>query len=143
MSAIQKMNNLAQHGQNATRQVAEAVLDGQEKLIRSHLDALEDLIQQGAQQLRDTYAGMKQPQAFNFANWPQAMMDNIQRSTAANLGYVEIARNLQQDLATAMEESLRALRDGGMEVVDQWSDAAAIFPPEMFQAATGFQQQAA
>lgn len=141
MSAIQKLNNLAQHGQTASRHVAEAMLDGQEKLVRSNLDAMEECLRQSAQQLRDSWTGLKQPGSFE--NWPQAMMDGIQRATAFNLGYVEIARNLQQDLALALEDGLRAVRDGGMEVVDQWSDAATMFPPEMFRAAPFAQQEAA
>lgn len=141
MSAIQKMNNFAQHGQNATRHVAEAVLDGQEKLLRSQLDAFEEFLRQSAQQVRDGLAGMKQPTVPE--NWPQAVMDSIQRGTAFNLGYVEIARNLQQDMALALEEGLRAMRDGSMEVVDQWSDAATLFPAEIFRPLAFTQQQAA
>ena len=130
MSPIQKINNIAQYGQNATRHVAEAVLDGQEKLVRSNLDALEEMMRQGTQQFRDACAGLKQTNLME--NWPQAVMDNIQRGTAINLGYVEIARNLQQDMACAVEESLRALRDGSIEAVDQVSDAGSLFPTEMF-----------
>ena len=72
--------------------------------------------------------------------WPQVIMGNIQRSTALNLNLIEITRRMQQELACAVEEHLRALRDGTLDAVDQYA-AVAKAPQNTGRKARGNERQ--
>jgi hypothetical protein len=122
MLPIQQLKMMSETSRNATRQLAEAALEGQEKMVRVNIDAMQEFIRTGGEGLKETCSDMAQ--IYPVEAWPQVVMDNIQRSTALNLNLIELTKRTQQELAVVIEEHLRALRNGTLDAIDKYAVAA-------------------
>ncbi|HLO62276.1 MAG TPA: hypothetical protein VK165_04850 [Azonexus sp.] len=128
MLQFEQLSAMSETSRNATRQLAQATLEGQERMLRVNIDAMEEFIKAGGEQLKETCADMTLLDSAKI--WPQVVMSNIQRSTALNLSLIEITRRMQLGLTCAVEENLRALRDGTLEAVEVYSAAAKSLPAQ-------------
>lgn len=122
MLPIEQLKTMSETSRTATIQLAEAALEGQEKIIRVNIDAIQEFIKTGGEQLKESCSDMAQTHPLQA--WPQVVMGNIQRSTALNLSLIEITRRMQQELACVVEENLRTLRDGTLDAVEKFASTA-------------------
>lgn len=123
MLPIQQFKLMTETSRNATRQLAEAALEGQEKMVRVNIDAIQELFRTSGDSLKETCAEMAQ--VYPGDAWPKVVMDNIQRGTALNLSLIELGKRTQQELACVFEEHLRAMRNGTLDAIDKYAVAAS------------------
>lgn len=122
MFAIDNFKEISDTGRDAVRHFVSTSMESQEKIIRLNIDAIQDFVRVGSEQLKSGYSEISLADPIN--SWPQVMVGNIQRSTALNLGLIEISKRIQQELACVVEEHLRALRDGTLDAMDSCTGAA-------------------
>ncbi|HEX6733204.1 MAG TPA: hypothetical protein VF096_00210 [Azonexus sp.] len=113
MLQFEQLNALSESSRNASRQLTQTTLEGQEKLVRVNIDAMQEFIKAGGEQIKESYSDIALIDPTRV--WPQVMIGNIQRGTALNLSLIEITRRMQQELTCVVEDNLRALRDGTIE----------------------------
>lgn len=128
MLQLAQLNAMSETSRNASRQLAQATLEGQERMIRVNIDAMQEFIKAGGDQIKETCSDMALIDSTQI--WPQVVMGNIQRGTALNLSLIEITRRMQQELTYAVEENLRALRDGTLEAVGEYAAVAKSKPAD-------------
>ncbi|MGE5469674.1 MAG: hypothetical protein ACM3X0_02625 [Bacteroidota bacterium] len=117
MLQIEQLKSISETGRNATRRLTEVGLDGQEKMVRVNLDAIQEFINTSNEGLKDSYSDLAHGHPVEA--WPKVIMGSIQRSTALNLNLIDISRRLQQEMASTVDEHLRALRDGTIDAIEQ------------------------
>lgn len=126
MLQFEQLKAMSETSRNASRQLTEATLEGQEKMMRVNIDAMQEFIKASGDQIKETCSDIAQ--ADPTKAWPQVVMGNIQRNTALNLSLIEITRRMQQELACVVEENLRALRDGTLDAVQEYASVARSKP---------------
>lgn len=129
MLQFEQLNAMSETSRNASRHLAQATLEGQERMIRVNIDAMEEFIKAGGEQIKESCSDMALLDSTKV--WPQVVMSNIQRSTALNLSLIEITRRMQLGLTCAVEENLRALRDGTLEAVEVYTAVAKNTMPAL------------
>lgn len=140
MLQLEQLNALSETSRNASRQLAQTALEGQERMVRVNIDAMQEFIKAGGEQIKETCSDMALIDSAKI--WPQVVMGNIQRGTALNLSLIEIARRMQQELTCAVEENLRAMRDGTLEAVEEYAAVAKSKPAPKAEADLALKQAA-
>ena len=141
MLQLEQLNAMSQTSRNVSRQLAQAALEGQDRMIRVNIDAMQEFIKAGSEQIKETCSDMALIDSSKV--WPQIVMDNIQRGTALNLSLIAITRRMQQELTCAVEENLRVLRDGTLEAVEEYAAVAKSKPAPVVDAEDRSLKQAA
>lgn len=133
MYPIEQLQSMSETTRKATSRLAEVVLEGQEKMFRVNIDAAQEFLKTGGDQVKKTCSELTQ--AHPMETWPSLIIGNIQRNTELNLTVIEITKQMQRELACVVEENLRALRDGTLDAVDKYSVVVSDIGPKFSQQA--------
>lgn len=119
MYPIEQLKSMSETTRKTTSRLAEVVLEGQEKMFRVNVDAAQEFLKTGGDQVKKSCSELAQVHPMEA--WPGLIVENIQRNTDLNLTVIEITKHMQRELACVVEENLRALRDGTLEAVDKYA----------------------
>lgn len=119
MLSIDQLKNMSEASRNSALQMAEAALEGQEKMIRMNINAIQEFIKVGGEQFKEGCSEMTQ--RYSVEAWPRVIMGNIQRGTVLNLSWLEITNRMQRELSCVLEENIRAFSNGPLEVAEKYS----------------------
>ena len=121
MLSIDKLTTVSEANRISARQLVDATLESHEKLMRVNLDATQDLLKTGGEQLKEAYGEMARFRPEDA--WPTMMINLLRRGTAHHLSLIEVTKRMQRDFACAVEENLRVFRDGSLDVVEKLNTA--------------------
>lgn len=125
MSPIEQFSVLYQTNRDAAQRCLALALDGTEKLVSLHLDAAQELLAEGSDQLKEMWSSFDSSQPA--AAWPSIMERNVQRGMAMTRTYLETVTRLQTEFAHIVEWQAPAI---GKTVVDALQQCTGVPTPD-------------
>lgn len=121
MFPAEQFKTLSESSCDGVCQITRLALAGQEKIVDSNIDAMQEFIKKSGEQLASTLTEMARQDPSSA--WPVLLAGNLKSGMAVNLTLFSITSRLQRNLTAITQEQWHALADEILAEVDKCTSA--------------------